>query len=258
MYIDSHVHLPFSQREDWKPLLENQLKHMDLIGIERTCLMPMCNYPGYIYPNPHDMRFQAEVLSEIDEAYQGKFFPMLLMNPLLDTSFNLELLTEYIVNGPLIGVKFHVSMLADDPRMNPIYEFLQQYDIPVLFHSWYKTVNKTTFESNPGHIAAAAAQYPKLRILMAHMTAGRLRGVQDIKPYPNVWVDTSGSQPENGYMQVALAELGSERILYGSDYPLRSFASQLGRIDSVEMNKEDRKRLLYRNALSFFRKGGAR
>ncbi len=79
--------------------------------------------------------------------------------------------------------------------------------------------------------------------------------MQDIKHCPNVFVDTSGSQPEDGYLEYALKTLGADRILFGSDYPIRDIATQLGRIDSVEMCKRDREKVLSENALMFFRKG---
>jgi predicted TIM-barrel fold metal-dependent hydrolase len=102
-----------------------------------------------------------------------------------------------------------------------------------------------------------ARKHPSLRILMAHLTGAKLRGIQDIKALPNVYLDTSGSQPEDGYLERAIEELGADRVLFGSDYPIRAFSTQLARIDSVSMSQEDREKVLYRNALRFFRKGGA-
>ena len=257
MIIDSHLHVFFSKSQPWQPLIEQTLSHMEMAGIDQTCIMPNPQWTGAIFPSQDEMRFQAETLAEISMAYPGRFFPLLFVCPLLPVEFTLGLMKDYIVNGPLMGAKFHVSLYSDHDRYEPIYHFLEEHDTPLLFHAWYKTVDRYAFESSPLQIAEMAKRHPKLRILMAHLTGSKLRGIQDIKKYPNVWLDTSGSQPEEGYLQIALEELGADRVLYGSDYPIRSFATQLGRIESVDMSVDVREKVLYRNAQQFFRKGGS-
>ncbi len=256
MIIDSHLHVFFSRTQPWKPLVDQTLHHMQMTGVDRTCLMPHPQFAGNIYPNQADMIFQAETLVEITNAYPDIFLPLLFINPSLPPAFTLELMEKYIRNGPIIGAKFHISMIADDERYEPIYDFLEKHDIPLLFHSWYKTTQRTTFESTPADIAKMAKKHPSLRILMAHLTGAKIRGIQDIKAYPNVLLDTSGSQPEEGYLERAIEELGADRVLFGSDYPIRAFSTQLGRIESVSLSDEDRAKVLYKNALKFFRKGG--
>lgn len=256
MIIDSHLHLSFNRAQHYAPHLKRTLHHMQMAGIDKTCLMPFPQFAGPIYPNQAEMTFQAETLAEITEAHPGVFLPLLFINPALPHAFTLELMEKYMLSGPIIGAKFHISMIADDERYEPIYAFLEKHDIPVLFHSWYKTTERTTFESTPADVARMARKHPSLRILMAHMTGARLRGIQDIKRLPNVYLDTSGSQPEEGFLERALEELGADRVLYGSDYPIRAFSTQLARFASVALSPEDRDKVLYRNALSFFRKGG--
>jgi predicted TIM-barrel fold metal-dependent hydrolase len=255
LIIDSHLHVFFSKKQPWRPLVEETLHHMDLAGINQTCLLPDPQWTGTFYPSKDEMRFQAETISEIVSAFPGRFLPMLFICPLLPHDFTLDLMERYMLNGPLVGAKFHVSLYADDDKYEPIYSFLERHDLPLLFHAWYKTVEHYAYESNPSHIAVAARKHPNLRILMAHLTGSKLRGIMDIKKYPNVSIDTSGSQPEEGYLQRALEELGPDRVLYGSDYPIRAFSTQLARIESVEMRKEAREKVLYGNAQRFFRKG---
>lgn len=257
MIIDSHVHAFVSASAPWRPVVQELLRHMRLVGIDRTCLMPDPQFAGTIYPGEAEMRVQAETLAAIARAYPDAFYPMLFVCPLLPYAFTLDMLERYVVNGPLVGVKFHVSLEADHERYAPICRYLQAHDIPVLFHAWYKTTDRYAFESSPAHIAAMARAYPKLRILMAHLTGAKARGMADIRHCPNVWLDTSGSEPEEGYMEQALEKLGAKRLLFGSDYPIRSFQTQLARIDSVSLTAAERELILFRNAESFFRKGKA-
>src|SRR5262249_7879896 len=160
----------FTRAQRWEPLVQTTLHHMKMSGVDRTCLMPHPQFAGNIFPNENDMTFQAETLVEIANAHPDVFLPLLFINPSLRPQFTIELMKKHILNGTLIGAKFHISMIADDERYEPIYNFLEEHDLPLLFHSWYKTVLRTTFESTPADIARMARKHPKLRILMAHLT----------------------------------------------------------------------------------------
>jgi hypothetical protein len=120
--------------------------------------------------------------------------------------------------------------------------------VPVLHHAWYKTVGKVLNESSPADIADLARRHPRTTIIMAHLTAAGIRGVLDIRPYPNVCVDTSGSQPFSGIIEYALAALGARRILYGSDVTGRDFSCQLGRVYAAKISRRDRELILGLNA----------
>jgi predicted TIM-barrel fold metal-dependent hydrolase len=147
-------------------------------------------------------------------------------------------------------------MNTRDKRMEPLAKAMQAYGIPVLIHAWYKTVQKYKYECDPSDIADLASRFPKMKILMAHLTGSRKRGVQDIKKHNNIWIDTAGSQAEDGFLEYAINELGEDRILFGSDFDIRDIATQLGRIYSVDIDDNAREKILSGNALRFFSKGG--
>jgi predicted TIM-barrel fold metal-dependent hydrolase len=83
---------------------------------------------------------------------------------------------------------------------------------------------------------------------MAHLGGGGWRGVQDVKPYPNVLIDTSGAQPQAGLVEYAVRELGADRVLFGSDWPIRDFATQMARVTGARLPERDRRRILGLNA----------
>lgn len=180
MIIDSHLHVTFVRGERWEPLVELLRRRMERAGIDRTCLMPHPQFAGCIYPSGDQMRYQAETLSAIATAFPDLFYPLLFVCPMRPYEETLALMDEYVRGGPIVGAKFHISLLADHERYEPIYDYLESHDIPLLFHSWYKTVERMTFESGPVHIARMARKHPKLRILMAHLTGVRLRGICEI------------------------------------------------------------------------------
>lgn len=256
MIIDAHFHCRFGKLnpDELKRECDAIMYEFRRAGIDKSCMMPSGSYETF-YNDMEGQTELAECLTRIVEMYPGKFYAMLKLNGLLPSDVLVDLLKKYIVNGPLTGVKLTTQMNARDLRLEGVCRFMEEHDIPVLWHCWYKTFCKYEFESDPSDIAFFAKKYPKLRILMAHLTGCGRRGVQEIKDCPNVSIDTSGSQPFDGYLEYALTELGPDRILYGSDYPCRDIPAQLGRIQSLELSSKDREKILSANALKFYRKG---
>jgi len=249
MIIDSHLHIDVGGEFDEH--LESLLSAMDRVGIQRTCLMQGGGGRPR-YAERETIEQDSRLLMHAAESHPDRFYPMLWVNPCLPFAFLRDLVERTILNGPICGIKLSVQMNARDPRLEPFAGFLQEHDVPVLFHSWYKTVEKRGFESDPSDLASLARRFPGLRILVAHITGGRYRGIQDIRPLPNMCVDTSGSQPEDGYLEYGLENLGPDRVLFGSDHPGRDLATQLGRIESLELDETTRENVLWRNAVRFF------
>ena len=258
MIIDSHCHVFFSDGKKINEIIDKVYYDMNLVGIDGACLIPS-KAKNYSYANQEDTSYLAEIVNEIGEKHPETFFTLLPVNPILPAEFLINIAQKYILNGSITGIKLLTEMNARDKRLEPLAEFLQGHDIPVLFHCWDKTVGKTTYESYPSDLVFFAKKFPSLRILVAHMTGCRFRGIQEFKAYSNILVDTSGSQPEDGYLQYALDTLGADRIIFGSDYSTtnnsRDNATQLGRIDSIDMISDERDKILYKNALKFFKKG---
>jgi predicted TIM-barrel fold metal-dependent hydrolase len=58
-----------------------------------------------------------------------------------------------------------------------------------------------------------------------------------------VSADLAGSDPCAGFAEMAVRELGAERVIYGSDAGGRSFASQISKVAGADI-PEDAKRLI--------------
>jgi predicted TIM-barrel fold metal-dependent hydrolase len=74
-----------------------------------------------------------------------------------------------------------------------------------------------------------ARRHPRLQIVCAHTGGDWERGIRMIRSTPNVSAGIAGSDPTAGYVEMAVRELGAERVVYGSDVGGRSFASQLAK-----------------------------
>jgi predicted TIM-barrel fold metal-dependent hydrolase len=126
------------------------------------------------------------------------------------------------------GLKIHSSANSvypnDRKRMYPIYEFCQEFSLPILFHTGTTRLGDCEIRySKPEFLDDVCQAFPDLRVVMAHFgwpwpevaLAIALRN-------PNVFVDVSGWKPRyipstvvsylNGILQ--------DRFLFGTDYPM--------------------------------------
>ncbi len=121
---------------------------------------------------------------------------------------------------------------------------------------FYPRAKVAKTESNGADIAALACRHPDARIIMAHMTGIGRRGVQDVEELPNVYVDTSGGWYDSEMVEYAVRHMGAERVLFGSDYPGRDYAPQIGRVLGTNLSEKDKEKVLWRNAVSVLKLDG--
>jgi predicted TIM-barrel fold metal-dependent hydrolase len=57
-----------------------------------------------------------------------------------------------------------------------------------------------------------------------------------VRPHKNILVETSGFDPTAGFIEMAVRELGAERIVFGSHFPGRSIGTQLGKTLSAKLS----------------------
>ena len=98
-------------------------------------------------------------------------------------------------------------------------------------------------ESDPEDLAGLAARHPTIPLICGHTGGDWERGVRAIRPFANVYADLAGGDPTAGETELAVRELGAERVLYGSDAGGRSFASQLAKVTGADI-PQDAKRLI--------------
>lgn len=94
-------------------------------------------------------------------------------------------------------------------------------------------------QTDPEHTALFARRNPDVKVIMAHLNGCGHRGVIAVKALPNVWVDTSGAYPMDGILEYAVEHLGAERVLYGSDIPIRENRSGEGSAHFRRSQKEN-------------------
>lgn len=148
----------------------------------------------------------------------------------------------------MVGVKLWVARRACEPTLDPIAAAAVEWDVPILQHAWRKTVGQLAGESYPADVAELARRHPRARIIMAHLNGVNPRGLEDVVDCPNICVDTSGGDPESGMIELAVKRLGAERVVFGSDMPIRHFGVSLAKVVGAEISAEAKRAVLWGNA----------
>lgn len=258
--IDAHTHPQFTTPWEDPHLQRISGKPMSAIvaesrgaGIERMVVLGDILRYG---PNPtaEQMREINQDTADLVAAFPDFFVGYCYLNPQLDVETLRAEAQAFIVEGGFRGIKLEVDMLASDPRLGPLMELAEELGVVVLQHAWWRrgassTDTKGKANSDGADVAVMASRHPRVRIQMAHLTGVGIAGVEAVRPFDNVWVDTSGALPLSGFTEYAVRRLGEDRVIYGSDYPIRDPQGQLSKVYSARLPEQVRGKLFSENWL---------
>jgi uncharacterized protein len=252
--IDAHAHLGSGFRP-WRTddLAADLVATAADAGITRTLVSTLGTAELLAHPTPEELQAANRITAAAVARFPSALAGVVYLSP-EHVRASLDELNRHVVDGPFVGVKLWIAMRAADARLDPLAERITELGVPVLQHAWYKTVGGFPDESTPADVAELARRHPGLQIQMAHLGGAGRRGVVDVAPHKNIVVDTSGGDPVLGEVDHAVAELGADRVLFGSDAPIRDPATALAKVLGSELSEEDKRLVVHENALRVYRR----
>jgi predicted TIM-barrel fold metal-dependent hydrolase len=169
-----------------------------------------------------------------------------------------------IVDLGVRGFKFHPSVQAfypNDRVAYPLYEVLEEYGVPALFHSGQTGIGSglpggggiRLKYSNPLHLDDVAVDFPDLTIIIAHPSFPWQDEALAVASHkPKVYIDLSGWSPKYFPPQLVryANSLLKHKVLFGSDFPLISPDRWLADFDKLEIKDDVRPLILKNNAVA--------
>jgi hypothetical protein len=216
----------------------------DRMGIERLCVHMGLSFSQD--PSPDDLVRQNDEVLEALAHYHDRAFGFVYLNP-NHTEASLKELERCVAQGPMVGVKLWVARRCHDERLDPLVKRAAELKAPVLQHTWYKANGNLAGESTSGDLALLAGRHPQATFICGHSGGDWELGLRAVRAHQNVLVETGGFDPAAGYIEMAVRELGAERIVFGSDIGGRSFASQLAKVRGARIAEADRRQILRDN-----------
>jgi predicted TIM-barrel fold metal-dependent hydrolase len=238
---DVHCHINGFEGSTPSAKAVEMIRFADRMGVERMCIY--MGYPFSYDPSPDVLRAQNNQVLEALRIGKERMFGFVYLNP-NHLEFSLAEFDRCVRDGPMVGVKLWVAKRAAAKELDPIVERASSLKAVVFQHTWFKTGGANLpGESTPLDVAELARRHPSARIVCGHTGGNWELGIRAVSRLPNVMLDTAGSDPTAGFVEMAIREVGAERILYGSDIGGRSFASQLAKLMGANI-PEDARRLI--------------
>lgn len=147
----------------------------------------------------------------------------------------------------MVGIKLWIAKHCNALELDPIIKRATELKALIFQHTWFNALGGKPGESIPPDLAELAARHPNATIICGHTGGDWERGIRSIRPRKNVSVDLAGFDPTAGVTEMAVRELGAERVIYGSDAGGRSFASQLGKVFGADISDSAKKLILGEN-----------
>ena len=224
---DLHVHLSGVPGATPAERLAQLVAIADRMGIERLCVY--MGIPWSRDPKPETFRKENDQVLEAIAKLPDRTFGFVYLNP-KHVEESLAELDRCVARGPMVGVKLWVAHRCNAAELDPIIKRAGELQAVIFQHTWLKVAGNDPGESTPDDLVQLAARHPTPPIICGHTGGDWERGIRAIRASKNLYADLAGSDPVAGYTEMAVRELGAERVIYGSDAGGRSFASQLGKV----------------------------
>ena len=241
---DVHCHLVGVSGETPEQRVAELVKYADRMGVERAVVF--MGYPLVNDPTPDQVREQNDQVARAARAFPDRILSFAYLNP-NHLQFSLEEFDRRVRDGPMVGIKLWVARHCNAPELDPIVERAGAIGAVIYQHTWLKVNGNVPGESTPFDVVELARRHPTVPIVCGHTGGDWELGIRIIRGIPNVLIDVAGSDPTAGMLEMAVRELGPERILFGSDAGLRSMASQLAKVVNADISVAVQRQILSGN-----------
>jgi predicted TIM-barrel fold metal-dependent hydrolase len=230
---DIHSHLHNVPGDTPEQRMEFLIRCADRVGVERLILSQ--GYSADLHPTPDQLRQENDRVLRAVRRFPDRAYGSVYLSPSY-VDFSLKEFDRCVRDGPMIGVgELEVDKRCNGPELDPIVERAVSMKAPILQHCWLKTGGNEPGESSPFDLVELAKRHPDANFICAHTGGDWERGIRIIRDSRNICAEIAGSDPTSGFVEMAVRELGPERVVYGSDVGGRSFASQLSKVLGAEI-----------------------
>lgn len=214
------------RRKDGRPVqlfpgVDDLLRTMDAAGVERSVLL------GWYWETPAACAAQNRFHAACVRAHPDRLSAFATVQP-GDAAARAEVrwAHEHGFRGLGELSPHSLGIALDDPRWRELLALAGELALPVNLH-----VTDPESRPFPGRVdtpledfVALARDFPGTRFILAHWGGG-LAFQPRMRAAANVWFDTAASPLLYGpdVWARAVAAVGAERLLFGSDFPLRLY-----------------------------------
>ncbi|MFC5404258.1 amidohydrolase family protein [Cohnella soli] len=239
-FIDMHTHMgAFYGTYLPEAKLETMIQTMERENIEK------------IISAPHSALFDpiggnSEIRSAM-KRYPDQIYGYYVVNPHYDHDLERDLAEFDSVEG-YVGFKvlpdYHKYPLTGE-KFRRIYEFANERGLLLLSHTWGHSPYNP-----PQMIAELAAEYENINFLLGHSAPGETDyAIELARKQPNVYLELCDTGRLNGMIGKMVQKAGSEKVLFGTDFPWYDPHYMLGSVLFSGIEDDDIRNIIRNNAL---------
>ncbi len=237
--IDAHAHLGDENkvvsgytpliRSDFKSIFERNKK----LGIEKCCVSSW--FSIWLDHNKGN-----EITAKAIGLYPEHFIGYASFNPAYVKNWDEEL-EQWFKVKKFKGIKPYfprTEIAYNDSLWSKLFEFGNKYKLFALLHPSDNFVEE---------VEEVSSIYPDLNFLLAHTGIGfeHAWSVAELaKSRKNVFLELTFTNVPDGLIEFLVNEVGSDKIIFGTDQPMRDPAPQLGWVVYSRVSIEDKKKIL--------------
>ena len=244
--------------------------YVDRMGIERVFSLDIAGTPA----DPLGKQMPAEKKQELRlflEAHSDRVSGLIPIDP-GDPLGSLQKIEEWIEKGPCVGIKYYggnpKGIPCSDADNDAIIRQAGRLNALVYIHTWYQVGGQPrrpgggnqAGESTPEDVALLAGRFPDVPLICGHSGGDWELGVRAVRRFDNVFIEFSGSDPHSGQVDLTVAEVGADRLIWGGHGPSRSYSTELAKVFDADLTPDQRMRIfggnLRRLAEPIFRRKG--
>lgn len=227
--------------------MELLLEEMDALGIVKS-----------VVPARKAFGMSNDDLVQLLANYPGRFIGFAGIDG-HDGDDAVAEIEKYVTKGPLTGVVVEPGfgddpMAVDDDRMEPIYAYCDDHDIPMVV-GFGGMLHPSLDLMDPKGVDRIALRHPNLRMLLSH---GGWPFVQEV-----VWIALMRKNvylmpdlymyqtPFTADYAAAVNTVIKDKIIYGSAYPIVSQKESVNNYLNCGVRGEFLENMMYNNALQF-------
>ena len=238
MIVDFHTHVDEAEAFGWIDPPDKLIPLLDDAGIAKAACMTYVDLPG---ANPDALDYVAHAVARFPDRLIG----VARLHP----GYRREAaaaLRRAVTELGFRGLKLHPTSTLAHPAAEPTVELLRlagELGVPVLFHCGDDPY------TTPQAIAAGAAQAPETTVVLGHM-GGYFHvdeAIAAAERHGNLVLETS-AMPYPGKIAEAVARVGAERVVFGSDGPGCNPTLEVDKVRLAGLDAEAERLVLGANA----------
>lgn len=243
------------------------MQYVERMGIERVFSLEIAGHLDRPFTPTGIEAQQREILEKQSQRVSG----LVCVDP-ADPDRSVDKIVRWIRSGPCVGIKYaghdRHNIRCNHPNNDPIISLAGELHALVYIHSWLKVGGDPrrpgggngAGEATPMDVAALAQRFPDVPLICGHSGGDWELGIRAVRPHKNVYLEFAGSDPHSGAVDLAVRELGAERIVWGGHTPSRSYATELSKVLDADLTADQRLLILGGNlrriAAPIFQKKG--